>query len=85
MQAIRTKAIAPTNTRGPRVAASCDAGRVVISWDHKLYIDDNHEAAANALARKLGWLDNGWVLVGGGLGAEFVWVLVHPSRFAKEA
>ena len=55
MQAITTKYIGPTNSRGARVKATCDAGTITISWDHALNTEGNHDAAALALVRKLGW------------------------------
>jgi hypothetical protein len=64
MQAITTKYIGPTNFRGSRVKATCQARSVTIDWDDGLNSDDNHDAAAQALAHKLDW--NGkWF--GGGL------------------
>lgn len=57
MQAIITKYLGPTDTRGGRVKAKCDAGSVTVSWDHALDIELNHRAAALALITKLGWLD----------------------------
>jgi len=55
MQAIVTKFFGPTNSRGSRVKAKCQAGSVTLSWDHALNLDGNHDAAAQALASKLGW------------------------------
>lgn len=66
MQAIVTKYLGPTNSRPARISATADAGRVVVSWDHALDIDGNHEAAARMLAEHLGWLD-GYTMVGGSL------------------
>jgi hypothetical protein len=54
-QAIVTKYIGPTNYRGSRIVAKAAAGRIYVSYDHALNIDDNHLAAARALARKYGW------------------------------
>lgn len=62
-QAIETKFIGPTNTRGSRVKASAQAGSVTIGWDHALNTDENHAKAAQALADKYGWEGN---MVGGG-------------------
>jgi hypothetical protein len=59
MQAIQTKYLGPTNYKGARVVAECDAGRVTLSWDHALNVEDNHAAAAQALAKKLGWTNYG--------------------------
>lgn len=55
MQAITTKYIGPTNFKGARVKASSQAGSVTVSWDHALNVDENHAAAARALASKWGW------------------------------
>ncbi len=63
-QAIVTKYLGPTNHRNARVKASCQAASVVISWDDALDIDENHTAAAKALATKLKWIGH-WC--GGGL------------------
>jgi hypothetical protein len=54
-QAIVTRFAGPTNTRGSRVVASAQAGRMTVGWDHALNSDQNHAEAARAFARKLGW------------------------------
>lgn len=54
-QAITTKYFGPTNFRGSRVKATCDAGSVTLSWDYGLNSDENHRAACEALIEKLGW------------------------------
>ncbi len=55
MQAIITKFHGPTNVRGSRVSATADAGKVTLSWDHAKNSEENHMAAAEALARKFNW------------------------------
>jgi hypothetical protein len=68
-QAIWTKFLSPTDTRGVRIKACCEAGSVIVPWDHALNIDANHATAAQALAYKLGWDDSpmaGGALVGSG-------------------
>ena len=72
---ITTKFIGPTNWRGARVKATSTSGAsVTIPWDHALGIDENHERAADALARKL---DHAGAFVGGWLpGASRVFVSV---------
>jgi len=55
-QAIVTKFFGPTNTRGSRIKATCGAGSLYHSWDYSLGSDANHDAAAKALATKLGWI-----------------------------
>ena len=54
-QAIETKFLPWTNHRPSRVKAFCQAGSVTMSWDHNLNVDNNHIAAAKALAQRLGW------------------------------
>lgn len=84
-QAIVTKYLGPTNTRGARVKATAYAGSVTIPWDDAKDVDDNHYAAALALAFKFEWvrqhdLDKGAVhIVGGGLpdGRGNAYVLVE--------
>ena len=56
-QAITTKYISPSNTRGSRVKAQAEVGSVTLSWDNALSIDENHSRAAHALANKYKWLD----------------------------
>jgi hypothetical protein len=55
MQAITTRYIGPTNFRGSRVKATCQARSLTLSWDSALDSEANHDAAAVALVRKLGW------------------------------
>jgi hypothetical protein len=63
-QSISTKYLGATNTRGSRVKAKSSSGlSVTLSWDDALNTDDNHQAAALALASKLNWLGR-WVAGG---------------------
>ncbi len=55
MQAIRVKFLGPTNNRGSRYKATCDAGSITVSADYSLNYSANHDRAANALIEKLGW------------------------------
>lgn len=66
MQAIQTKYLGPTNTKGARISARCDAKRIVLPWDYSLDAHKNHARAAHELAQQLGWLDR-WDLVSGSL------------------
>jgi len=68
MQAIVTKYIGPTNYRGSRVKASCQAGTITLPWSYELGVNENHDKAAMALAFKLGWDEARYgKLVGGGM------------------
>lgn len=55
MQAILTKFLPPTNHRGARIVAKCDAKRIVVAWDYALNTELNHREAAHALAMACGW------------------------------
>jgi hypothetical protein len=57
MQAIQTKYMGPTNTKGSRIKATCAAGSVTIDYPHELTGMDCHAAAAKALVYKMGWND----------------------------
>ena len=73
MKAIVTKFHGPTNSRGSRYTATdSDKNRVTVGADHTLDSEGNHDAAALALCRKMGWTG---VLVRGGLakGNVYVW------------
>lgn len=54
-QAVVTKWIGPTSTRGSRVKATASAGSITLHWDHTLNPEQNHMAAAKALAEKFSW------------------------------
>lgn len=71
-QAIATKFIGPTNHRCARIKAVSDACTVTVSWDYAMGVEENHHAAARALADKMGWVTH---LRGGSLpGAGYVFV-----------
>lgn len=62
-QAIVTKFLGPTDHRGARVKATCEAGSVTVSWDYgrgnasgEDDVSANHRHAATVLASKLGWI-----------------------------
>ncbi|MDK4729358.1 hypothetical protein [Rhizobium phaseoli] len=72
-QAITTKFFGPTNYRGSRVKATAEAGSITVSWDHALNSEQNHDAAAKALAEKFGWR-GAWFSGGTPTGNCYVWV-----------
>lgn len=89
-QAIRTRYAGPTNHRGARVIATCDAGRAVIPWPHELSGVDCHAEGAMHLAHRLGWsgpwtagalADGGYAFVmvprPNGLPSRDIW---HPKQ-----
>lgn len=55
MQAIQTKYLAPTNSRGARIKATCAAKSITVSYAYELNIAENHRLAATELKTSLGW------------------------------
>lgn len=76
-QAIETHYVGPTNMRGARIIARSGSGRhrLTLPYPHELSGMACHEAAATALATKLGWLD-GRKLVGGETVKGYCFVMV---------
>jgi hypothetical protein len=79
-QAITTKFIGPSNTKGSRVKAKSSAGSLTIHWNHSMNTEENHTAAARAFATKWDWKgvwfigglpDTGYVFVNAGLRENF--------------
>jgi hypothetical protein len=80
MQAIRTRYHGPTNSKGSRFSAQCEAGRIYVPYDYALNSDENHEAAAKALAKKLGWdTDRYPPMAGGVFDNDYYWVFVERT------
>lgn len=57
MQAIQTRYLSPTNSRGARIKATAAAGSITISYPYDLSGQACHRKAAEALTVKLGWID----------------------------
>jgi len=74
-QAIVTKYHGPTNSRGSRISATAEAGRVYMGYRHELDIAENHAAAARMFALKFGWLASSDYVMGG-TGDGYVFVAV---------
>ena len=57
MQAIRTKFLECTDTKGARIVASCANGKIrhVMGYRHELTFQANHCEAAKQLRQKLQW------------------------------
>jgi hypothetical protein len=55
MQAIQTKFLGATNTRGDRIKATASAGSLTLGWDYALNAEGNHIAAARALQARFNW------------------------------
>lgn len=52
MQAIQTKFLPATNTRGSRIKASCDRGSITIPWPHDFSGDECHREAVRKLIKR---------------------------------
>jgi len=76
MQAIITKYHGPTDKRGSRISAKCQAGTVSVSYDSGLNDDEQHHALAVKLATKLGWMDDSWLCSGTLPNGDYCHVLV---------
>lgn len=72
MQAITTRYIGARNVRGSRVKATASAGSVTLTWDDSLNSEQNHLAAAQALANKFNW--HGTFIAGEVYNGATVWV-----------
>ncbi len=53
MQAIQTKYICPTNFRGSRIRAKCEAMTIFLTWDDALNAEENHRLACNTLCARM--------------------------------
>ncbi len=77
MQAIQTKYLCPTNTKGGRIKASSAGGSVTIDYPHELSGMDCHAKAAYALLAKMHW---DYKLVGGQLAdGDYAFVMVDQA------
>lgn len=86
MQAIQTKYLAPTNSRGSRFKATCWAGSITVPYDYSVNVEPNHLQAAMALCVKLGWVAPEYGRMAGGTLADgsMVWVFDDPMSLSFE-
>lgn len=62
-QAITTRYLGPTNHKGSRIKAWCQAGMITTAYLYELSVENNHLNAAMKLMQKIGWdndLIGGW-------------------------
>ena len=80
-QAIQTKYIGPTDTKGSRIKAWCQAGSLTIPMDHSLGLEERHAKAAEMLAAKLG---RDWDYIQGGSPSGDGYVFIElPEGYIK--
>lgn len=72
-QAIETRYLGPTNTKGSRIKATAWAGSVTIPLDYGVSTEMAHWLAAAALQEKLGW-DGKWFQGGNAKGTGYHFV-----------
>lgn len=77
-QAIQTRFVGPTNTRGARVIARADAGRVVHYWEYALGEAGNHAEAARKFCEQYGWY--GRLACGALPGSGYAFCFVEESK-----
>lgn len=76
MQAIITKYVGPTSTRGSRIKAISESGEsITVPYGYAGSPYDEHKRAAEALIAKLGWSKYGRI-VGGSVRHGYAWVFV---------
>jgi hypothetical protein len=78
MQAIRTRYFGPSNVKGSRIQAKCQAKTIYLGYDHALSLDENHLAACRALRLAMSW-DNGPQMVGGFFDGDGYWVFENDT------
>ena len=78
-QAITTTYRGPTDFRGSRVIARCEAKRISVPWDHALGAPENHAAAALRRMDDRGWSAHNDLTMGGTRDG-YVFVQVPRSR-----
>jgi len=77
MQSIETKCLEETDRKGKRVRASNPFNKsVTISYDYGLEDDANHQVAARAFMRKMGWHGK---MHGGSTRNGMAWVFVSDG------
>lgn len=52
-QAITTKYLGPTDTKGARIKASCEAGSIIVSWVYNFDASGMHAYAVDTAAGRL--------------------------------
>lgn len=90
-QAIETRYLGPTNTKGGRIKAECWGGNITIGYDHALNSDEAHKAAAVALIEKMSalalrhggsrsiWNTGTWVQGGNAKGTGYVFTVTEGA------
>lgn len=79
MQAIVTRFLGPTNTKGSRISASFGDSRAFVPYDHSMSAYKNYEQAALEMLKKQ-CLDDKYSLIGGNIkGNTYAFVLLEKD------
>ena len=92
MQAIQTKYLGPSNYRGARIKAWCEAGSLTIDYPDELSGQACHRKAAESLQAKLGWDEQSYssdrkskpVLLGGALPGNAGYCFIFDNVWARD-
>ncbi len=84
MQAIQTRYLSPTNNKGGRIKAWAAAGSVTIGYPHQFSGQACHRAAAEELAKKLGWVGENYGDLLGGQLQNHDYVFIFNNVWAKD-
>lgn len=60
MDAIVTRVVPPTATKGTRMKAICGSTSMTAGYDHKLSEEWNHDAIRKLMAVRRGWCKLSW-------------------------
>ena len=84
MQALQTRYLSPTNSRGARIKAWSAAGSITIPYPHELSGQACHRKAAETLADKFGWNTPFYGAMLGGCLANGDYVFVWDNELSKD-
>jgi hypothetical protein len=79
-QAIVTKFLGPTDSRGSRIKCTAYAGSKTYAWDYEFDEPTNHYVAAMTFAASLGWVKGKETLRGGSLPGDAGYAFIVPDR-----
>jgi hypothetical protein len=83
MQVIQCKYHGPSETRGSRIAAKCEAGSISIPYPHELSGQACYRLAAEKLADKLGWTGKHYGPLLGGQLSDSSYVFIFDNSHAR--
>ena len=79
MQTITTKYHGPTDTKGSRISATCEAKRIYISYPYELSGSACHALAAKTLKDKMKWSGE---MIGGDKKTGMVFVFTGDTKIS---